>query len=135
LFSVEDNRDIEDGSSFSINLDNDIVLRDYQRDWINNFLNNRCGTFVSPSGSGKTVATIGLMSELNQECLIIVPKRELAQQWEKEITDKTDVSTRQIGQYHGGEKTYNQLQLLRMIRLVNHVIVNFSTLGNGGYLF
>lgn len=103
-YLVEDRREIEDGESVSIKLDDEIVLRDYQRDWVENFLRNKGGTFVGPSGSGKTVATIGVMSELDQETLIIVPKRELAQQWEEELVDKTNLSHRQIGQYHGGEK-------------------------------
>lgn len=103
-YLVKDKRDIEDGESVSIELDDDILLRDYQKDWIENFLRNKSGTFVGPSGSGKTVATIGLMSELDQETLIIVPKRELAQQWEDELTEKTNLNHRQIGQYHGGEK-------------------------------
>lgn len=110
-YLVEDNRVIEDGSPFSINLKEDIVLRDYQRDWIDNFIENRSGTFVGPSGSGKTVATLGLMSDLDQETLIIVPKRELAQQWENEIKDKTDVHSRKIGQYHGGEKNIRPITI------------------------
>lgn len=110
-YLVEDNRTIEDGCSFSINLENNIMLRDYQKDWVNNFLQNRSGTFVGPSGSGKTVATIGLMSELNQETLIIVPKRELVQQWVDEIKTKTDVNPHMIGQYHGGEKNIRPITI------------------------
>jgi DNA excision repair protein ERCC-3 len=44
------------------------------------------------------------MEAVGGETLIIVPNRELAQQWEDELTEKTTLASRQIGQYHGGEK-------------------------------
>lgn len=103
-YPVIDERRLEEGDSLSIDLTEDIELRDYQEGWVDHFAARHAGVFVGPSGSGKTVAALGAMARLGWETLIIVPNRELVQQWEDEITKKTTLSARNIGQYHGGRK-------------------------------
>lgn len=103
-YPVLDERRLEDGASLDIRLSGAFDLRDYQQQWVNQFAERRAGVFVGPSGSGKTVAAIGTMEAIGGETLIIVPSRELAQQWVTELTEKTNLDQAQIGQYHGGEK-------------------------------
>jgi DNA excision repair protein ERCC-3 len=103
-YPVIDERGLEEGASLDIALADGIQLRDYQEDWVNHFAARRGGVFVGPSGSGKTIAALGAMAEIGGETLIIVPNRELVQQWEDEITEKTTLSSRKVGQYHGGTK-------------------------------
>jgi DNA excision repair protein ERCC-3 len=103
-YPVIDERRLEEGASLAVELADDIQLRDYQEDWVDQFYVRRSGVFVGPSGSGKTIAALGAMEAVGGETLIIVPNRELAQQWEDELTEKTTLASRQIGQYHGGEK-------------------------------
>jgi len=79
-------------------------LRDYQRDWVDRFLDQRAGVFVGPSGSGKTVAAIGALAAVGGETLILVPSRELAGQWRAELLEHTTLAEADIGEYHGGEK-------------------------------
>jgi len=104
-YPVQDYREIEAGDNLDIKLQDNLELRDYQQEWVNRFMERKSGTFVGPSGSGKTIGSIGVMEEMQGETLIIVPKRELAQQWEDELIQKTTLTSSQIGQYHGGEKT------------------------------
>lgn len=103
-YPVIDERRLEEGASLELSLTEDIHLREYQQDWIEQFEARRSGVFVGPSGSGKTIAAIGAMEAIGGETLIIVPNRELAQQWVDELTTKTSLNRQQIGQYHGGTK-------------------------------
>ena len=103
-YPVIDERDIESGEKLDIQLVEDIELRDYQENWIEHFAERKAGVFVGPSGSGKTVAAIGAMEQIGGETLILVPSRELVQQWEDELLEKTSLSEWQVGQYHGDRK-------------------------------
>lgn len=126
-YPVTDERRLEEGSELDIQLLDGIQLRDYQRDWVNQFSIRRNGVFVGPSGSGKTIAGMGTMEAVAGETLIIVPNRELAQQWEDELITKTNLTSRQIGQYHGGSKqirpvtvaTYDTASMSRHRKLFN----------------
>jgi DNA excision repair protein ERCC-3 len=99
-----DERRLDEGATLDVDLAPEIKLRDYQREWVDHFEARQAGVFVGPSGSGKTVAALGAMAAIGGETLIVVPNRELAAQWADEIAQKTTLSSRQIGQYHGGQK-------------------------------
>jgi DNA excision repair protein ERCC-3 len=101
-YPVQDDRDLETGDPLDVDLT--IDLRDYQRDWVDRFQDQRSGVFVSPPGSGKTVAGIGVLAAVGGETLILVPSRELAAQWKEELLAHTTLTEDQIGEYHGGEK-------------------------------
>lgn len=101
-YPVQDQRDLEGGASLDVGLHLD--LREYQRDWVERFLETGAGVLVGPPGSGKTVAAIGAMDDVGGETLILVPGRELAGQWHEELLAHTDLAPEQIGEYHGGEK-------------------------------
>jgi DNA excision repair protein ERCC-3 len=101
-YPVVDERDLETGDPLDVDLRTS--LRDYQRDWVDRFLDQRAGVFVGPSGSGKTVAAIGALVAVGGETLILVPSRELAGQWRTELLEHTTLAPEQIGEYHGGVK-------------------------------
>ncbi|SEH45295.1 DNA excision repair protein ERCC-3 [Halopenitus malekzadehii] len=101
-YPVEDDRDLEEGDPIDVELAAD--LRDYQEGWVETFLEKRSGVYVGPPGSGKTVAAIGTLAAVGGETLILVPSRELAEQWRTELLTHTTLDAEQIGQYHGGEK-------------------------------
>ena len=126
-YPVIDERELNEGKSLSIELTEEIELRDYQTNWVEHFAERKAGVFVGPSGSGKTVAAIGAMSEIGGETLILAPSRELVQQWKDELLEKTTLSNYQIGQYHGGRKnikpvtiaTYDTAAMSRHRKLFN----------------
>ncbi|WP_435146954.1 DEAD/DEAH box helicase [Halobaculum sp. P14] len=102
-YPVSDERDLETGDPLDVDLDVD--LRAYQRDWRDRFLEQRAGVFVGPPGSGKTIAAISVLAAVGGETLILVPSRELAGQWKAELLEHTDLDESQVGEYHGGEKS------------------------------
>ena len=101
-YPVVDDRELDTGDPVEVELAAD--LREYQRDWVDRFREQRSGVLVGPSGSGKTVTAIGILASIGGETLILVPSRELAGQWRAELLEHTDLTAEQIGEYHGGEK-------------------------------
>ena len=101
-YPVRDDRSLDSGEPLTVELETE--LRDYQREWVQRFLQRQSGVLVAPPGSGKTVAAIGVLSEVGGETLILVPSRELAGQWHDELLAHTDLDDDQIGEYHGGRK-------------------------------
>ncbi len=101
-YPVKDDRDLDAGADLDVELT--VELRDYQREWVDRFLDQKAGVLVGPSGSGKTVAGIGALAAIGGETLILVPSRELASQWRERLLEHTTLSPDQIGEYHGGRK-------------------------------
>ena len=110
-YPVQDFRDLAEGSHLPMSLVDDITLRPYQEQWIRNFQKRRNGVYAAASGTGKTIAGIGTMCEFETETLIIVPSREVAAQWERELLETTTLTSRQVGQYHGGEKNVSPVTI------------------------
>ncbi|ESS06327.1 MAG: DNA or RNA helicase of superfamily II [uncultured archaeon A07HB70] len=101
-YPVRDERDLETGDPLDVDLTAE--LRDYQRDWVDRFLDRSAGVLVGPPGSGKTVAALGILAAVGGETLVLVPSRELARQWHDEILAHTTLAAEQVGEYHGGTK-------------------------------
>ena len=101
-YPVRDERDLDSGAELDVDLT--VELRDYQREWVDRFLDQKAGVLVGPSGSGKTVAGIGALTAIGGETLILVPSRELAAQWRDRLLEHTTLEPHQIGEYHGGVK-------------------------------
>jgi len=101
-YPVQDERDLEPGDSLDVELT--ASLRDYQRTWVDRFLESKSGVLVGPPGSGKTVAAMGILAAIGGETLVLVPSRELAAQWRDALLAQTTLGQHQVGEYHGGEK-------------------------------
>ena len=101
-YPVQDERDLESGEDLDVDLR--LELRDYQREWVDQFVAQQSGVLVGPPGSGKTVAGMGAIAAVGGATLILVPGRELAAQWHEELLANTTLAPEQIGEYHGGTK-------------------------------
>ena len=101
-YPVQDHRNLDTGDPLPMDLT--LELRPYQSDWIARFADAGSGVLVGPPGSGKTVAALGIMADIEGETLILVPSRELAAQWRENILNETTLSPEQVGEYHGGSK-------------------------------
>ncbi|MFW5918941.1 MAG: DEAD/DEAH box helicase [Halanaeroarchaeum sp.] len=108
-YPVKDERELEEGDALDVTMH--LELRDYQRDWVDRFLEAGSGVLVGPAGSGKTVASLGIVAELDAETLVLVPSRELAGQWREEILRHTDLTPDDVGEYHGGEKNVRPITI------------------------
>lgn len=72
-----------------------VNLREYQKEAINNWFNNKCsGILEMATGTGKTItaicATVKLINHLNNKnigcgLIIVVPYKSLLEQWDKEL--------------------------------------------------
>jgi DNA excision repair protein ERCC-3 len=101
-YPVQDERDLDTGEALDLDLDLD--LRDYQHEWVGQFMETKSGVLVGPPGAGKTVAALGILSRVGGETLVLVPSRELAGQWRDEVLARTTLTEEQVGEYHGGTK-------------------------------
>ncbi len=101
-YPVRDERDLETGDALPVDLE--LELRPYQQEWVDAFLEKRAGVLVGPPGSGKTVATLGILAAVEGETLVLVPSRELVTQWRDELLAHTTLTPDQVGEYHGGTK-------------------------------
>ena len=101
-YPVQDHRDLETGDALPVDLE--LELRPYQADWVARFADANSGVLVGPPGSGKTVAALGIMADIEGETLVLVPSRELAGQWRERILSDTSLTADQVGEYHGGAK-------------------------------
>ncbi|QLD91141.1 DEAD/DEAH box helicase [Natronomonas salina] len=101
-YPVQDYRDLESGDALLVDLT--LELRPYQADWVQRFADAKSGVLVGPPGSGKTVAALGIMADIEGETLILVPSRDLAAQWRERILADTTLTPDQVGEYHGGSK-------------------------------
>lgn len=88
----------------------EFVLRDYQDKALNEWMINKKGTLILPTGSGKTIVALASISKLRVKTLIIVPTLDLVNQWVnnftwfKEFSNGTEKPLLDIGRYGGGEK-------------------------------
>jgi len=80
------------------NLACNLTLHDYQKDAIDKWIQTKRGALVLPTGAGKTLIGIKVISVLNVPTLIVVPTLELVHQWEKELQNKLGI---EIGTYSG----------------------------------
>lgn len=62
------------------------------------------GVIVLPCGAGKTIVAIKAMSLVNQKTLILATNGAAVHQWVREILDKTELTSAEVGAYTGEVK-------------------------------
>ena len=88
----------------------EFVLRDYQEKALKEWMINKKGTLILPTGSGKTIVALASISMLRVKTLIVVPTLDLVNQWVnnftwfKELANEAEEPLLNIGRYGGGEK-------------------------------
>jgi len=63
------------------------------------------GVVVLPCGAGKTVVGLTVMSLVGTKTLILTTNTVAVRQWRDEILDKTGLTTDEVGEYSGEEKS------------------------------
>lgn len=89
---------------------NPFNIRDYQEEATQVFhSDNRkgsgYGTIVLPCGAGKTVVAINVMHRYQTSTLILTTNVAAVHQWIDELLDKTDLTTNEVGEYTGANKS------------------------------
>ena len=79
-------------------------LKGFQQEAVTVMLKRDFGTLSAPTGSGKTVMALSIISQRQQPALIIVHTRELAHQWLERIHSFLEIPKKEIGVIGGGKK-------------------------------
>lgn len=85
-------------------------IRDYQKKSADALLGDGgpgtgFGTIVLPCGAGKTVVGMEIMSRLKTKTLILTTNISAVHQWIDELLEKTNLTSQDIAEYTGEEKT------------------------------
>ncbi len=99
-YQVEDKRRILKKINFSFTG----RLKPFQQKAVDRMLPKEFGTLSSPTGSGKTIMALHIISERNQPALIVVHTRELAVQWTERIETFLKIPALEVGFIGGGKK-------------------------------
>lgn len=97
-FEVYDNR-----TDFECQYEFTGVLKDYQNTACTEILKHSTGTLVAPTGAGKTVMALYLITQRKQKTIIIVHTAALAEQWAQRIRSFINVNDHEIGMIGGGK--------------------------------
>jgi superfamily II DNA or RNA helicase len=79
-------------------------LRSFQIEAANRMLSKDMGTMAAPTGSGKTVIALYMVTQGKQPTLIIVHTKELLNQWASRINQFLGIPLKQIGRIGDGER-------------------------------
>jgi len=110
------------------------ALRPFQKIAIKEMLSEDIGTLCAPTGSGKTVMGIYMITKRKQPTIIIVHTKELLFQWRERLKQFTNIEGHQIGMIGDGhldedkDITIALIQTLRnhpeMIDQYGHLIID-----------
>lgn len=98
------------------------TLRGYQNEALEQWLLQRKGVVVMPTGSGKTVLALKIIERVNSSAFIVVPTLDLVRQWKEEL-QTFDI---EIGTYTGEKK---DLQAIT-VSTYDSAYINAENLGN-----
>ncbi len=77
------------------------------------------GVIVLPCGAGKTIVGIAVMSDIQENTLIIATNLEALHQWKRELLDKTTLSENDIGEYTAQTKNIRPITLTTYHMLIH----------------
>ncbi len=112
---VEDLAGFRQGDPLHLNLrettrgGNPFGIRDYQREAVERWYMNGTpqgghGVVVLPCGAGKTIVALAAMAAVGQHVLVLCNNQSAVNQWVREIIDKTNLTSKEVGSYTGKEK-------------------------------
>lgn len=79
-------------------------LKPFQQKAVDRMISKEFGTLSSPTGSGKTIMALYMISERKQPALIVVHTTELAVQWTEKIETFLKIPATEVGFIGGGKK-------------------------------
>lgn len=99
-FHIEDNRRTLSNVNFTFKG----TLRPFQEIAVKDILSHDFGTFSAPTGSGKTVIALYVISQRKQPSLIVVHTKELLNQWIDRIETFLQIPAEEVGVIGNGQK-------------------------------
>jgi len=108
----KDDRQKLDTVKYNCNL----MLREHQKLALNEVQRKDFGVIVAPPGSGKTIIGLKIISEKQQPALIIVHRKQIAQQWIERIEAFLDIPRKEIGKIGQGKAKIGKHVTIAMIQ-------------------
>jgi Uncharacterized protein conserved in bacteria len=99
-----------------------ISLKAHQEDAFNQSTKKDFGVIVAPPGSGKTVLGLAIIAEKTQPALIVVHRKQLADQWIERIESFLKIPRKDIGKVTGGKIQTGKLISVAMIQSLTKVL-------------
>lgn len=94
----------------------DIQLREYQKSAIESANKKDIGVIVAPPGTGKTVIALKIIAEKQQPALIVVHRKQLADQWIERIQTFMGIPKHEIGKIGQGKSKPGNRITIAMIQ-------------------
>jgi len=113
-----DEREKKDSVKFTAH----ITLKTHQEDAFNQATKKDFGVIVAPPGSGKTVLGLAIIAEKKQPALIIVHRKQLADQWIDRIESFLKIPRKDIGKVTGGKVQPGKLVTVAMVQSLMKVL-------------
>ena len=101
-YPVLDRIGYQDAPSIRFSLLPSTSLRDYQFDAVKEYFRQsreQSGVAVLPCGAGKTLVGIGVLERLQMHALILTPNETSAQQWQRELFQRTTLTDTDVSLY------------------------------------
>ncbi|MGB9674567.1 MAG: DEAD/DEAH box helicase, partial [Nanopusillaceae archaeon] len=115
------------GSDIEIEANKDFYLRDDKIEILEIIKNKENGIIQLPTGFGKTVLAIKLITELKKKCLIIVDREILLDQWKSSILKVSNLKEEDIGIYQSDKTELDKPVVISMVQtLVSKLKTNPS---------
>lgn len=113
-----DEREKKDLTKFTAH----ITLKAHQEEAFNQSTKKDFGVIVAPPGSGKTVLGLAIIAEKKQPALIIVHRKQLADQWIDRIESFLKIPKKDIGKITGGKNQAGKTVTVAMIQSLTKVL-------------
>lgn len=111
-YEFVDGRKKQDSLAFSCNL----TLREHQKAAVDAAIRKDFGVIVAPPGAGKTVIGLKIIAEKQQPALIIVHRKQIAQQWFERIEAFLGIPKKEIGRIGQGKTKIGKHVTIAMIQ-------------------
>lgn len=111
-YDFEDERRKSNTVSFSPTFE----LREYQKPALEAALKKDFGVIVAPPGAGKTIIGLSIISKKHLSALIIVHRKQLAEQWAERVESFLGIPKKDIGRIGQGKHTIGKQVTIAMIQ-------------------
>lgn len=101
----------------------DVQLRDYQKPGVDAAQKKDIGVIVAPPGTGKTVIALKIIAEKQQPALIVVHRKQLADQWMERIQTFLGIPKNEIGRIGQGNCKTGKKITIAMIQSLQKELV------------
>lgn len=99
--------------SDQIDFTKDFTLYQFQQDSVNAWANNlNKGIILLPTGAGKTIISLEIISLLHVRTLIVVPTLVLLEQWKNNLIAHLGLKESDIGEFGGGKQEVKDITII-----------------------